>query len=47
VAGLLRHLHVRHGEYLAEVSSAPADEGYAEIAARLLERFLAEPPPHR
>ena len=32
-----------HGDYLAEVSSAPADEDYAEITARLLERFLAEP----
>ena len=32
-----------HGDYLAEVLSAPADEDYAEIAARLLERFLAEP----
>src|SRR5688572_5878215 len=36
-----------HGDYLAEVSSAPADEDYAEITARLLERFLAEPQPHR
>lgn len=36
-----------HGDYLAEVSSAQADEDYAEITARLLERFLAEPQPHR
>ena len=36
-----------HGEYLAEVSSAPADTDYAEITARLLERFLSQPQPHR
>lgn len=36
-----------HGDYLAEVSSAPADTGYAEITTRLLERFLSEPPPAR
>jgi pimeloyl-ACP methyl ester carboxylesterase len=36
-----------HGDYLAEVSSAPADMDYAEITARLLERFLSEPRPHR
>jgi pimeloyl-ACP methyl ester carboxylesterase len=35
-----------HGHYLAEVTSAPADEDYAEITARLLERFLAQPQPH-
>ena len=32
-----------HGDYLAEVSSAPADKDYAEITARLVERFLAPP----
>jgi pimeloyl-ACP methyl ester carboxylesterase len=32
-----------HGDYLAEASSAPTDTGYAEITARLLERFLSEP----
>jgi len=32
-----------HGDYLAEASTAPADTGYAEITARLVERFLAEP----
>ena len=31
-----------HGDYLAEVSTAPADADYAEITARLVERFLAE-----
>jgi pimeloyl-ACP methyl ester carboxylesterase len=36
-----------HGDYLAEASSAPAETGYAEIAARLLERFLSEPQPAR
>jgi len=36
-----------HGDYLAEASSAPADTGYVEITARLLERFLSEPQPHR
>lgn len=36
-----------HGDYLAEASSAPADTGYAEITARLLERFLSEPQPAR
>ncbi len=30
-----------HGDDLAEVSSAPADEDDAEIAARLLDRVLA------
>lgn len=29
-----------HGDYLAEASSTPADEDYAEITARLIERFL-------
>jgi len=29
-----------HGDYLAEASSAPADTDYAEITARLVERFL-------
>jgi len=36
-----------HGDYLAEASSGPADTGYAEITARLLERFLSEPQPAR
>jgi pimeloyl-ACP methyl ester carboxylesterase len=36
-----------HGDYLAEASSAPADADYAEITARLLERFLSEPQPPR
>jgi pimeloyl-ACP methyl ester carboxylesterase len=36
-----------HGDYLAEASSAPADTGYAEITARLVERFLSEPQPAR
>ena len=36
-----------HGDYLAEASSAPADTGYAEITARLLDRFLSEPQPAR
>lgn len=36
-----------HGDYLAEASSAPAETGYAEITARLLERFLSEPQPAR
>ena len=36
-----------HGDYLAKVSSAPADTDYAEITARLLERFLSEPRPNR
>jgi pimeloyl-ACP methyl ester carboxylesterase len=36
-----------HGDYLAEVSTAPADTDYAEITARLLDRFLSEPPPDR
>jgi pimeloyl-ACP methyl ester carboxylesterase len=31
-----------HGDYLAEASSAPAETGYAEITARLLERFLSD-----
>jgi pimeloyl-ACP methyl ester carboxylesterase len=30
-----------HGDYLAEASSAPADDDYAEISARLIDRFLA------
>lgn len=34
-----------HGDYLAEVSSAPADEDYADITVRLLDRFLAERQP--
>ena len=29
-----------HGDYLAEASSTPADSDYAEITARLLDRFL-------
>ena len=29
-----------HGDYLAEASSAPVDTDYAEITARLVERFL-------
>jgi len=32
-----------HGDYLAEAASAPADTDFAEITARLLERFLAAP----
>jgi pimeloyl-ACP methyl ester carboxylesterase len=36
-----------HGDYLAEASSAAADTGYAEITARLVERFLSEPQPAR
>jgi pimeloyl-ACP methyl ester carboxylesterase len=36
-----------HGDYLAEASSAPAETGYAELTARLLERFLSEPQPAR
>lgn len=32
-----------HGDYLAEASSAPADVDYAEISARLIDRFLAAP----
>ena len=36
-----------HGDYLAEAASAPADTGYAEITARLVERFLSDPPPAR
>jgi pimeloyl-ACP methyl ester carboxylesterase len=36
-----------HGDYLAEASSAPSDTDYAEITARLLERFLSEPQPRR
>jgi pimeloyl-ACP methyl ester carboxylesterase len=31
-----------HGDYLAEVSSAPMDTDYAESTARLVERFLDE-----
>lgn len=34
-----------HGDYLAEACSAPADTDYAEITARLVERFLGEPQP--
>jgi pimeloyl-ACP methyl ester carboxylesterase len=34
-----------HGDYLAEAWSAPADTDYAEITARLLNRFLSEPQP--
>ena len=34
-----------HGDYLAEASSAPADTDYAEITARILDRFLSEPQP--
>ena len=29
-----------HGDYVAEASSAPTDTDYAEITARLVERFL-------
>jgi pimeloyl-ACP methyl ester carboxylesterase len=36
-----------HGDYLAEASSAPTDTDYAEITARLIERFLSESQPHR
>lgn len=36
-----------HGEYLAEASAAPADVGYAEITARLVERFLGDAQPNR
>jgi pimeloyl-ACP methyl ester carboxylesterase len=32
-----------HGDYLAEAATAPADTDYAEITARLLDRFLSEP----
>lgn len=32
-----------HGDYLAEAASAPADTAYAEITARLVDRFLTEP----
>ena len=32
-----------HGDYFAEASSAPADDDYAEISARLIDRFLAAP----
>jgi len=35
-----------HGDYLAEASSAPADSDYAEITARLVERFLSGSQPH-
>ena len=31
-----------HGDYLAEAFTAPADRDYAEITARLLERFLSD-----
>ena len=31
-----------HGDYLAEAVSAPTDTDYAEITARLVERFLSE-----
>ena len=36
-----------HGDYLAEASSAPADTEYAEITARLVDRFLSEFPTPR
>ena len=36
-----------HGDYVAEASSAPTDTDYAEITARLVERFLSESQPHR
>jgi pimeloyl-ACP methyl ester carboxylesterase len=36
-----------HGDYLAEASSTPADTDYAEVTARLVERFLSEPHPRR
>jgi pimeloyl-ACP methyl ester carboxylesterase len=32
-----------HGDYLAEAWSAPADTDYAEITARLVDRFLSVP----
>jgi pimeloyl-ACP methyl ester carboxylesterase len=36
-----------HGDYLAEAWSAPADTDYAEITARLVDRFLSEPQSRR
>ena len=36
-----------HGDYLAEASTAPADSGYAEITARLVDRFLSGSQPQR
>jgi pimeloyl-ACP methyl ester carboxylesterase len=36
-----------HGDYLAEASSAAADSDYAQITARLIDRFLSESPPYR
>lgn len=36
-----------HGDYLAEASSAPDDTSYAEVVARLLDRFLSQPQPAR
>jgi pimeloyl-ACP methyl ester carboxylesterase len=36
-----------HGDYLAEVSTAPMDTDYAESTARLVERFLDESGPPR
>lgn len=36
-----------HGEYLAEAVTAPHDTDYAEITARLVERFLAAGPAAR
>jgi hypothetical protein len=42
-AAALEIIQGGHGDYLAEASSAPADTDYAEITARLVERFLAEP----
>jgi pimeloyl-ACP methyl ester carboxylesterase len=36
-----------HGDYLSEAMSAPADTDYAEIATRLVDRFLSESHPHR
>jgi pimeloyl-ACP methyl ester carboxylesterase len=32
-----------HGDYLAEASTTPGDTDYAEITARLVERFLSAP----
>lgn len=32
-----------HGDYLGEVTTAPEDTDYAEITARLVDRFLSKP----
>jgi pimeloyl-ACP methyl ester carboxylesterase len=34
-----------HGDYLAEAASAPADTDYADITARLVDRFLSDAQP--